>query len=143
MAADDDDFWVVEVPDRRDIGNYREVAPSAAEAERVAADLRKRNVEAKAYRYDPGEVSKLGSLQRAVLQEVQDNGEPVPKGTSYEKRCRIDEVARKMQRRGFITSLPYNHPSVIAGRGQYLLTRLGKAALRALQSGRALPKKRR
>ncbi len=136
-AADDDDFWVVEIPDRRDLGNYREVAPSAAEAERVAADLRKRNVEAKAYRYDASEVSKLGEVQRAILLAVQESGEPVPPGTSYERRHRVEEAARKMQRRGFFTSLPF------AGRGQYRMTRLGKAALKALQSGRALPKKRR
>lgn len=92
---------------------------------------------------DLGRVSKLGSLQRAVLHAVHEHGDPVPSGTPYERRCRIEEVARKMQRRGFISILTYSHPDVIAGGGQYQLTHIGKAALAALQSGRALPKKRR
>lgn len=91
----------------------------------------------------PGGASKLGSLQRAVLHAVHEHGDPVPPGTPYERRCRIEEVARKMQRRGFISILTYSHPEVIAGGGQYLLTHIGKTALAALQNGRALPKKRR
>lgn len=137
-TADDDDFWVVEYA-----GKYREVAPSPAEAERAAADLRKRDVPAKAYRYDPGEVSKLGELQRAILLAVQEHHSYYPPGTTYERKFRVRDVANKLKDRGFITSLPYNHPDVIAGGGQDRLTRLGKAALKALQSGRALPKKRR
>jgi hypothetical protein len=138
-AADEDgDFWVVEYA-----GKYREEAPSPADAERAAADLRKRDVPARAYRYDPGEVRKLGEAQRAILRTVQDFGEVVPTGTPYERRCRIINAADKMRRRGFLVSLPHNHPDVIAGNGQYRLTRLGKTALRALEGGLCAAKERR
>ena len=146
MAAaddDDDDFWVVEYPGRPELGSYREVAPSPAEAERAAAGLRARNVAARAYRFDPNEASKLGELQRAILQSVQERHSPYPPGTTYERKYRVRDVADKMERRGFFVTLPYNHPDVVAGGGSYRLTRLGKAALKALQNGRALPKKRR
>lgn len=132
MAAEE--LWVVEYVANPKLGIVREQAPSAAEARRVAANLRNQGWKATAYAFDPQEVTKLGVLQRAVLVAIRDHGDPVPPGTSYDRRCRLEEVARKMKQRGFFHRLPWNHPDVIRGGRDCFLTPLGAAAVAVLDA---------
>ena len=61
-------------------------------------------------------------------------GDPVPPGTSYDRRCRLEEVARKMKQRGFFHRLLWNHPDVIRGGRDCFLTPLGAAAVAVLDA---------
>lgn len=75
---------------------------------------------------------RLGTAQLAVLRSVKADRDPVD-GLDYPIRCRREEVARKLLTKGLLRLLAHNHPHVIAGGCQWILTDTGRAALEATE----------